>query len=585
MILGVGCDQAPFKEITFRPGLNVLLADKSQGATDRQSRNGAGKTSFVELIHFLFGADARPKSIFRSEMLQDWAFNVSFSVDGDVVHASRCGMKPSKITCISECLGWPTMAGSDLLSDGLVLKNEDWKRELGALWFGLSEADDGERFRPTFRSLFSMVARRQESGGFLRPTQHAEKQQLWDQQATISHLIGLDTTIPARFQELRVQARVAGDLRRHAKSGELGRYLGKAAELRTLLAVAEARSERLRRQIENFRVVAEYEELEREASRITGEIDDLNGENLADRNLLRELRASLEAEHMPELPDLNKLYREAGIVLPDLTQRRLDEVERFHETILRNRRSHLEAEINSADERITERDGTKARLDERRSQIMGLLKSGGALEHFTSLREELGRAESEVTTLKERLETAERLERTQTELELQRNRLVQQLRDDIRERDQIVREAILGFEELSESLYERAGSLTVSDTPSGPSLSCHIDAERSRGITKMQIFCFDLMLAEIGMRRGRWPGFLVHDSHLFDGVDERQVAKALQLGAERAVAGGFQYIVTMNSDAVPREGFKSGFNLRDYFLEPRLTDATETGGLFGVRFN
>ena len=588
MILGVGCDQAAFKELTFRPGLNVLLADKSQGATDRQSRNGAGKTSFVELIHFLFGADARPNSIFRSEALQDWTFNISFTVDGDVVQTSRRGAKPSKITCTSWCPRWPKIASSELLPDGLndlVLKNEDWKRELGALWFGLSDEDDSERFRPTFRSLFSMVVRRQESGGFLRPMQHAEKQQLWDQQATISHLIGLDTTIPARFQELRVQARVASDLRRHAKSGELGRYLGKAADLRTLLAVAEARSERLHRQIENFRVVAEYEELEREASGITGEIDGLNEENLADRNLLRELRASLEAEHMPELPDLNKLYHEAGVVLPDLTRRRLDEVERFHETILQNRRSHLEAEISSAEERITERDQTKSRLDERRSQVMGLLKSGGALEHFTSLREELGRAESEVTTLKERLETAERLESAQTELELQRNRLVQQLRDDIRERDQSVKEAILGFEDLSESLYERAGSLTLSDTPSGPNLSFHIDAERSKGITNMQIFCFDLMLAEMGMRRGRWPGFLIHDSHLFDGVDERQVAKALQLGAERAEASGFQYIVTMNSDAVPSEGFRHGFDLSDYFLEQRLTDATETGGLFGIRFN
>ena len=288
---------------------------------------------------------------------------------------------------------------------------------------------------------------------------------------------------------------------------------------------------------------------------------------------------------MPESPDLKKLYREAGVVLPDLTQRRLDEVERFHETILRNRRSHLESEINSADKRITDRDQSKARLDQRRDQVMGLLNSGGALEHFTSLREELGRAESEVTTLKERLETAERLESTQTELKLQRNQLVQKLRDDIRERNQSVREAILGFEALSQSLYERAGSLNLDDTPNGLTLSFHIDAERSKGITNMQIFCFDLMLAELGMRRGRWPGFLIHDSHLFDGVDERQVAKALQLGAERAEAGGFQYIVTMNSDAVPSEGFRPGFDLRDYFLEQRLTDATETGGLFGIRFN
>ena len=66
---------------------------------------------------------------------------------------------------------------------------------------------------------------------------------------------------------------------------------------------------------------------------------------------------------------------------------------------------------------------------------------------------------------------------------------------------------------------------------------------------------------------------------------ERQVAKALRIGAQRADAAGFQYIVTMNSDSVPAEGFTDGFDVRDHFVETRLTDATETGGLFGIRFN
>ena len=215
---------------------------------------------------------------------------------------------------------------------------------------------------------------------------------------------------------------------------------------------------------------------------------------------------------------------------------------------------------------------------------MSLLKSGGALEHYTDLREELGRAEADSKILRQRLDTAERFESTKTELDIQRTRLVKALRDDIHERDNIVRETILRFEELSRSLYERAGSLTISDTPNGPKFEVHISAERSRGITNMQIFCFDLMLTEICIRRGHWPGFLIHDSHLFDGVDERQVAKALQLGAKRAEEGGFQYIVTLNSDAVPKEGFTNGFDLNDHFVEPKLTDATETGGLFGFRF-
>ena len=234
---------------------------------------------------------------------------------------------------------------------------------------------------------------------------------------------------------------------------------------------------------------------------------------------------------------------------------------------------------------MVERDRRKDRLDGRRAQIMGVLKAGGALEHYTGLREELGRAEAGVEMLRQKLETAERLDRTKTELDLERTRLVKALRDDIHERNGIVREVILCFEELSRSLYERAGSLTVSETPNGPRFEVHIEAERSKGITNMQIFCFDFMLMEICGRRGRWPGFLIHDSHLFDGVDERQVAKALQLGAQRAAAGGFQYIVTLNSDSVPAEGFTEGFDVHDHVVEPTLTDATETGGLFGIRFN
>ena len=414
--------------------------------------------------------------------------------------------------------------------------------------------------------------------------QHSMMQQRWDRQATVCYLIGLDSALPGRFQELHNQEKLAKDLRKAATSGELGRYFGKAADLRTQLTLADARANRLRKQLDAFQVVPEYRELEREASEITGQINDLNFENIVDRDLIRELQASLAAEDAPASRDLTKLYDEVGIVLPDLPRRRIKEVEQFHRTVVENRRSHLGSEITSAERRIEARDRRKDGLDQRRAQIMSLLSSGGALEHYTGLREELGRAEAESEMLKARLETAERFESTRTELNMERARLVKALQDDIHERDDIVRDAILSFEELSRSLYERAGSLTIADTPGGPKFEVHISGERSKGITAMQIFCFDLMLTRIGIQRGHWPGFLIHDSHLFDGVDERQVAKALQLAAQRADEDGFQYIVTMNSDSVPTEGFTGGFRLQDHVVSTRLTDATETGGLFGFRF-
>lgn len=586
MIHEFGSDLKSFKTLIFKPGLNVLLADKSEGANDRQSRNGAGKTSFIELVHFLFGADARKDSIFRSEALTDWTFNVAVDIAGKGISVERSGAKPSRIVVNGPLESWPIPPQLESKSGVYELSNESWKANLGQLWFGLpiSAGDEAERFQPSFRSLFSYFVRRQNSGAFQQPMQHSGMQQAWDQQVSISYLLGLDWSIPGRFQELRAQEKVAQELRKAARSGDLGRFFGKAADLRTKLTVAEARATRLRQQLENFEVVPEYKSLEREANEITREIDSMNVENVIDGDLLQQLRASLSDEDAPDLGDVTKLYAEAGVVLPDMVRRRFDEVERFHRSIIENRRAHLAAEIGSAEARVAERDQRTAERDRRRRQIMGVLNSGGALEHYVSLREEAGRAEAEVEGLRHRLETAERIESTKAELDIERANLSKALRDDIHERADIIREAVLAFEALSESLYEKAGSLTISETASGPQFDVHIDGQRSKGITNMQIFCFDLMLTEISLRNGRGPGFLIHDSHLFDGVDERQVAKALQLGAERAKAAGFQYIVTMNSDALPRDGFKAGFDVRSHVLDAKLTDATDNGGLFGLRF-
>ncbi len=85
-------------------------------------------------------------------------------------------------------------------------------------------------------------------------------------------------------------------------------------------------------------------------------------------------------------------------------------------------------------------------------------------------------------------------------------------------------------------------------------------------------------------KRGIGPGYLIHDSHLFDGMDTRQIAKALEIGARTAKEYDFQYIVTINSDMVPYSEFSHEFKFDNYTLPITLTDATEDGGLFGFRF-
>ena len=157
------------------------------------------------------------------------------------------------------------------------------------------------------------------------------------------------------------------------------------------------------------------------------------------------------------------------------------------------------------------------------------------------------------------------------------------LRRDFAEQKGNLDEAILAFEKTSQRLYESAGSMTVNDTLNGPVFEFPMQGSRSKGIKNMQIFCFDMMLMRLCNKRGMGPGFLVHDSHLFDGVDGRQVISALKVGAETATELGFQYIVTINEDDATKEKIE-GFDLERYRLPVVLTDATEDGGLFGLRF-
>ena len=189
----------------------------------------------------------------------------------------------------------------------------------------------------------------------------------------------------------------------------------------------------------------------------------------------------------------------------------------------------------------------------------------------------------EVQSIQSAFESADQLDQEDAEIEAERNQLALRLRQDFNEQSERLNRAILAFESASRYLYEEGGSLTVEATPTGPRFGVRIRGGSSRGVTNMQVFCFDMLLATMAMEQGIGPGLLVHDSHLFDGVDERQIARALEYGASTASELGFQYIVTMNSDVL--EGARlAGYDAAQHLLPAVLTDETEEGGLFGFRF-
>ncbi len=290
-----------FKELEFGPGLNVVLAKKEVGASDKQTRNRAGKTSLVEIIHFLTGSDAGKESLLRSEAISRETFGLDFDLAGERLVVRRSGSQKSKVT----------VHGASIPKGKGNLSNTDWMDVLGERMFGLPDVPDANGRTPTFRSLFSYFVRRQLSGAFASPEKAgATMQQAGDYQVALMFLLGLDWRIASDWQAVRDREKTLVELRKAAATGAFGSVIGTAADLRTQLAVAGARLETLQSQIAAFRVLPQYGELESEANELTRVIGGFSNANVVDAATIRDLERAGEVEAAPPVADLASIYAE-----------------------------------------------------------------------------------------------------------------------------------------------------------------------------------------------------------------------------------------------------------------------------------
>ncbi|UOQ75157.1 DUF2326 domain-containing protein (plasmid) [Hymenobacter cellulosilyticus] len=584
MIYSIFSSLPSFKPFAFRSGLNIIIADKGEASGAGQTRNKAGKSSIVLLIHFALGKEGDPSSLFRKPELKDHSFGIEFDLKGVRVRVTRSGGNFGKIHLTqvdgSKALNdWPV----DALDGGweATVSSAKWESDLGRIIFQLPEKP--EKFGPKFGMLFNYFARRASSGAFLYPQQQSSKQSPADTRVALSYLLGLDWRISVEREQLRQSTENTKKLQKAAQDGLLEGLTGDPKQLLTQSVLVQEDVNRMTEAVRSFRMLPDYAEREKEANSLTREINKLADENAQDSLYIHDLEVSLSSELAPQLDDVHRMYLEAGVSLPGVALQRFEEVRKFHESVVRNRKMYLEEELTQARLNVETRLRKMLQLDERRTEVMTLLKTHGALQHYSKLQSELSRAEARAEQIKQQQSILHEVAERVAQFKIDQQRLYLRLQRDFIENEQLLKDAILAFEEASRALYENAGNLNIYPSETGPNFEVTIQGMKSQGVNNAQIFCFDMMLMRMATRRGISPGFLIHDSSLFDPIDERQKERALEYGAKLADQIGFQYIVTLNSDQIPKERV-TNFPLEAYIVPPLLTDEPG-GGLFGIEFN
>ena len=298
---------------------------------------------------------------------------------------------------------------------------------------------------------------------------------------------------------------------------------------------------------------------------------------------MTEERPAVQGEELAK--QLESMYAEIGIVLPGAAIRRFSEVAEFHASVVRNRQMYLQAELMAVKRSLDETKSERRVLDQRRADVMTLLKNSMALEAFRSAERDLAELDALVSDLERKLELVQSVSDTGLRLRAMKFKAETGVRTEIVDRELSLESAIVLFQQLGEEIYnDRDVSLLIEATPKGVlKVIPKIDGDASAGILGVKTFLLDMVCVVTAVRLGRAPRILVHDSQLFDSMDDRQIVSCLNIGARLAEDAGFQYIVTLNSDRLAAAEAE-GFDRRGYVIEPVLTDAGEAGGLFGFRF-
>ena len=197
----VRADQPTFREVTFTPGFNVILAERTMESTKKDCRNGLGKSMLIEIISFCLGAKPE-KTGLGHEALSDWSFTLDMHLRGQTVSVTRATRDAGKVFVEGDTTGWPiqparirSLAGpSSRLPSGLDC--------LETSCLACRRAASSSDYAPTFRSLISYFIRRGKDA-YSIAFEHYRKQNEWDKQVNNAFLLGLAWEDASEWQRLR----------------------------------------------------------------------------------------------------------------------------------------------------------------------------------------------------------------------------------------------------------------------------------------------------------------------------------------------------------------------------------------------
>src|SRR5262249_19359463 len=151
-------------------------------------------------------------------------------------------------------------------------------------------------------------------------------------------------------------------------------------------------------------------------------------------------------------------------------------------------------EIAALEAEVERREALVAALTDRRATYLNALAGQGALEELTELQELHAATRLKVDELTNRIVQLRQMTTKAGTIKGETVELKRATTLDYEERRALWSQALSFFSEFSDQLYKTPGRLVIDIDDTGYKFDVEIAGSPSEGISKMKVFCYDLML-------------------------------------------------------------------------------------------
>ncbi|MCF2500816.1 DUF2326 domain-containing protein [Dyadobacter chenhuakuii] len=546
-----------FEPVRFKDGINYIFG-KKDADNSRDSLNGVGKSTTLELVDFCLGADFNAKSTSRLfkevQKLKDFYIVLEFEVEGMEYLVRRSVDSPRKLEI------------GDVYST-----NEYDLKEAKQKLFDIIFRDlvyEGVLQDSWYRSLigFYLKVHKKQKNEFVDPIQYlTSASKIYELNQYHLYLMGIDNRLVCRNSDLQNSVKD-----RDAALREVKRLI--ESNYGVGLKEANKRLDRLKNEIskasgliESFKLAQQHKNVEEQLDNLTKKIKLLSEANFWDNSRLTNLRASAEFKDdlsTSKINGIERMYAEMSRELGAIVKKTLKDAIEFRKKLSKSRESFLKEELDKLTRDIALRNQEIENFDSQRAELFKSLKVKSAFKDLTEAYLYVGRLNKDFVDLRSKVDTYKELEESKAQWRAKDAQIAVEFKTFLGDISDEIAAFGKTFSEVYDSIYSASQSSGFSITQSFSNSKQKVDinvsfeSEESKGWNKGRTLVYDLAVMLNSIKRNlKRPRFLVHDG-IFDGMDKAHFVELIAF-VEKCQEDGnrFQYIITLNEEGTLTQNF------------------------------